>query len=134
MLPVSQIDLSTNIVFENYPSNTFYIDPISNQVYGKIDGLQAVTQTVEIILSVERFYWQIYSSNFGVELQELIGNSYGLITSEIKRRVDDSFSTDNRILGTDDWLFTIENKDTVICSFTVLTVYGEFEQEMVVKK
>lgn len=133
MLPNQNIDLSTTVEFEDYPTNTFYIDPVSQQVRGMEDGLKAIQQAVEIIFGVERFFWQIYTPNFGIEFDGLIGSEYGFVTSELKRRIEESFIPDNRILGTNDWYFRLIDTDTLICSFTVITVYGSFGKQLEVK-
>ena len=55
------------------PTRTFLIDWSSKQVAGMDEGLPAMRQAVEIILQNERFRWQIYSSDFGSELENLVG-------------------------------------------------------------
>ena len=54
-------------------TRTFLIDWSSKQVAGMDEGLPAMRQAVEIILQNERFRWQIYSSDFGSELENLVG-------------------------------------------------------------
>ena len=53
------------------PSRTYRIH--DGRIEGTIDGLNAVRQSIELILITERFQWQIFSSDYGVELDELIG-------------------------------------------------------------
>lgn len=130
MIPKQNIDLSTPVEFEDYPTHTFYVDPTSQQVRGMEDGLKAMQQAVQIIFGVERFFWQIYSPNFGVEFDGLIGSEYGFVTSELKRRIEESFIPDKRILGASAWDFQMVNTDTLICSMTVNTVYGNFETKL----
>ena len=55
------------------PTRTFLIDWSSKQITGMDEGLPAMRQAVEIILQNERFRWQIYSSDFGSELENLVG-------------------------------------------------------------
>ena len=129
MLPVTDnsINLDTIIEFQDYPTNTFYIDPVTKQVIGQRDGLLAMRQAVEIIFNVERFKWQIYSPNFGIELDGLIGSDYDLTISELKRRAEEALIPDNRILGASDFVFTQPAQEIIACAFTVNTVYGNFE-------
>ena len=65
----------TELVLASQPSLTWLIDKEQNQVSRMDEGLEAVRQAVEIALSVERFRWQIYSTNFGAELDDLIGKT-----------------------------------------------------------
>ena len=90
---------------------------------------EAVCQAVEIIVNVERFHWQIYSSNFGIELGGLLGNDPGFVASELQRRLSDAFLPDNRILGIADFSYTAQ--DTVLtASVTVNTVFGPVKTGM----
>ena len=66
-------DLQAGVTFEQQPSLTWYVDPHTRRIRGTADGLQAVTQAVEIMLTTERFYWQIYGPDFGMQWQDLIG-------------------------------------------------------------
>ena len=54
------------------PSKTFRIH--GGRIEGTIDGLDAVRQSIELILTTERFLWPIFSSDYGAELEELIGD------------------------------------------------------------
>lgn len=93
------------------------------------DGQQAMRQAVEIILNIERFYWQIYSPYFGMQWDGLIGQSPGYVASEIQRRLKDAFSTDDRILGISDFTYTSDD-ESLSASFTVNTVYGSVDQTL----
>ena len=132
MLPneVDGINLQTDLEFEDYPTYTFYVDSISKQIVRMEDGLLAMKQAVEIIFSIERFKWQIFSPDSGIELEGLIGMDYGFITSEIKRRVEESLIPDNRITGASDFVFTQPDDESIDCSFVVNTVYGNFPWEV----
>lgn len=127
VLPESNIDLSSGVVFEDQPSLTWYVDPTSKQISGKADGLNAVRQAVEIILCVERFRWQIYGPYFGMQWNGLIGNDAGYVSAELQRRILDAFSTDNRILGLEQFSYSVSG-NTLVVSMLVTTVFGSFQQ------
>lgn len=119
------ISIDTEITYEDQPTVTFYIDPIAKQVRGYTDELSAMQQAVEIIMNVERYKFQIYTANFGVELEGLIGEDFGFVSSEIRRRIEDSFYPDTRILGTSNWEFNWDGSiESLTISFVVHTVYG----------
>jgi hypothetical protein len=123
-----EIDLNVEIEFGDFPTRTFYIDPVSLQIRGMADGIVAIQQAVEIILGVERYKYQIYTPNSGVELFDgLIGMEFGFVASELRRRIDDAFVPDERIFGTEDWLFEQSDESSMTVSFTVNTVFGDFE-------
>lgn len=126
-LPTGGTAISQGVTFEEQPSLTWYVDPVSRQIKGTTDGLKAVAQAVEIILNVERFYWQIYTPNFGMQWRGLIGEDPGYVAAELQRRILDAFSVDKRITGIQDFKYSVEG-DTMTVSMTVTTVYGNTAQ------
>lgn len=125
------VGLNVSMDYVDKPTNTFIIDWSSRQISGMDSSLAAMRQAVDIILLNERFEWQIYSPNFGSELEGLIGEEYDYIISEIPRRVEDAFSIDNRILSVENFIFSEPGKDFVTCRFDVVTVFGTFSREVV---
>lgn len=126
------VGLDTGLNYTEKPTNTFLIDWSSKQISGMNDGLLAMRQAVEIILNVERFHWQIYNSNFGVELEELVGDELNYITSELPRRIREAFSVDSRILSADHFLFRNIGGGNLAVTFDVNTVFGTFTEEVIV--
>ena len=124
------VGLDVSLDYIERPTNTFIIDHSTNQVIGMDAGLLAMRQAVEIILQNERFHWQIYTSDFGSELEDLPGEEYDYIIGELPRRIADAFSTDGRILSTDNFVFRRQG-DALYCSFDVATVYGTFSEEVI---
>lgn len=128
-LPQSDIDLSQGVVFQEQPSLTWIADPVTRRLRGRGDNYAAVRQAVEVIVSVERFRWQIYSPNFGIELDGLLGNDPGFVASELRRRLTDAFLPDNRILGISDFSYTFQDP-VLTASVTVNTVFGPVKTGM----
>ena len=126
------VGLDTSLMYVDRPTNTFMIDWSSRQISGMGSGLAAMRQAVDIILNTERFRWQIYSPNFGVELEELIGEEYDYVTSEIARRVEDAFSTDSRVLSVGNFVFTDQGQGVLKCVFDVSTIFGPVQAEVTV--
>mgnify|MGYP001057837362 FL=1 len=124
-------DLRTELKYADQPTNTFIIDWASKQVSRMDSGLDAMRQAVEIILQNERYHWQIYTSNFGSELEGLVGEEYAFIVSELPRRILDAFSVDRRILSAENFVFE-ERSGSLHCAFDVITVFGTIREEMAV--
>lgn len=112
-----------DLVNESLPTNTFLIN--GDQIAGMNDGLEAMRQAVEIILTTKRFNYQIYTSNFGVELDDLIGEDPDYIESTLPERIRDAFSVDDRILMEKNYNFEV-NGDKMLVTFEVVTVFGTF--------
>lgn len=121
----------TDIVIAAQPSKTWIIDKRQNRVVGMDSGLESVRQAVEIALNVERFRWQIYNTDFGCEVNELIGEDEPYIVSELPRMVEEALSVDNRVVSIDNWVFT-RDEDSMTVSFAVHTVYGDLLEEVVI--
>ena len=126
------VGVSAPIEYVELPTNTFLIDWSTRQIAGVGAGLPAMRQAVEIILNTERYWWQIYSSNFGVELESLPGEALDYIQSELPRRIADAFSVDGRILSADNYVFAEGPAGALTVTFDVHTVYGDLRQEVTV--
>lgn len=119
----------TDIVIAAQPSKTWIIDRNTLQVAYMDEGLEAVRQAVEIALNVERFRWQIYNTNFGAELNDLVGDDEAYIEAELPRMVEDALSPDNRVVSVDNYTFS-RRGDALAVSFSVHTVFGDLEEEV----
>ena len=129
MLPQANIDLSRGVVFQDQPSLTWIADPVTNRLRGRGDNWEAVRQAVEVIVHVERFKWQIYTPNFGTDYDGLLGTEPGYAASELRRRLEDAFLPDNRILGIKDYVHTFRDVRRTV-TFTALTVFGDVPGSM----
>ena len=123
-LPTSKIDISGELRAERQPSRTWRI--VDNRICGETDGWESVRQAVEIILNVERFRWQIYTPYSGMQWRGLIGQNPGYVTAELQRRFRESLTMDDRVKGISKFGYTVD-VDTLSCSVTVNTIYGDVE-------
>lgn len=90
-----------------------------------IDGLEAVKQAVVKILQTRRFEHLIYSSNYGQELDSVIGRDPLWAYAEIERHIKEALLQDDRVLSVDDMNITFTGEQAV-AEFTVRSVYGAF--------
>ena len=79
-------------------------------------------------MNVERYAFPIYSRDYGSELSDLIGTPRDYAMSEIKRRITEALTQDDRITGVDDWSFETSGRG-VRAKFTVNTIYGDLTTE-----
>lgn len=119
------IGFDTDIVVASQPSKTWIIDRNTMQVSSMDKGLDAVRQAVEIALNVERYKWTIYSTNFGSELNDLVGEDEAYIIAEIPRLVEGALSPDSRVVSVDNYVYQKTDTNSMTVSFTVHTVYGD---------
>ena len=66
-------------------------------VVGECDGLEAVKQAIYNILNTERYRYIIFSWNYGVELQDLIGKPMDYAMVEVERRITEALTQDDSI-------------------------------------
>lgn len=121
-------DLEIEKVIES--SKTYKIDFEKGKIIGFCDEVEALRQTVQLILNTERYEHLIYSWDYGSELRDLIGKDKDITESEIKRRIREALMQDNRVNNVDNFIFNYD-KDGVTVDFTVFSIYGEFTESVV---
>lgn len=109
------------------PSYTYQVK--NGRIHGYIDGLEAMRQAVEKILLTERFEWVIYSSNYGVELERLIGKPYDFVKADLERTISQALLVDTRIKSIQNFFIEQLTKDSLLCVFEVHTISGLFKVE-----
>ena len=88
------------------PSLTYAMNLDRHVFVGKVDETEAIRQSVIKILNTERYEHEIYSWDYGVELQDLYGKPMPYVMSEVKQRVIEALTADDRIESVDD--FTVK--------------------------
>ena len=124
MIPQTGDDLRQDFVFTTLPSRTLKMDHDYKTINGTIDQIQAVEQAVFLILTTERYQWLIFSWDYGVELQNLIGKDPEYCIPEIERRIREALLQDDRITAVENFQFEL-NKRKVLTTFTVISIFGE---------
>lgn len=126
MLPGKGVALPKKLKVVEQPSKTFSVDFEKKRMIGVCEGLDAVRQAVFCILNTERYDYLIYSWNYGVELQNLFGRPAPYVKSEVKRRIKEALTQDDRIRSVDDFSFTDSGAGMTV-AFTVHSTVGNFE-------
>ena len=132
MIPQNGDDLRQDFVFTTLPSRTLKMDHDWKTITGTIDQIQAVKQAVFLILTTERYQWLIFSWDYGVELQNLIGKDPEYCIPEIERRIREALLQDDRITAVENFEFEL-NKRKVLTTFTVISIFGNINVEKAVE-
>jgi phage baseplate assembly protein W len=114
------------------PSKTYAIDFDGGEVSdAKIDGVEAVRQFVRKAILTARYRFQIYSNQYGCEIDDLIGQdvTQALLNVEIPRVITEALIYDARIRAVRDFEIT-RSGDGLYISFTVDSIYGSATQEV----
>ena len=114
------------------PTKTYKVDFDTDRVAGYVDETEAMKQAIFKILSTERFLYLIYSWNYGIELNAVVGKSYPVFSSEIKRVITEALLADSRITDVTDFRVEQIDKRTARVSFTAETIFGEIPVERTV--
>lgn len=128
MIPTTDTDLLT-LEIEQQPGLTYALDIENNRIRGTVDGLDSVRQAVYLMLNTERYRYLIHSWNYGVELQNLIGQDPSYAYPEIKRCIQEALLQDDRITAVDDFEFESRGKKVRV-TFTVHSIYGNTKTEV----
>ena len=132
MIPSVNTVLNSEVKMITMPSKQHKMGFDNNRILGLCDGLEAVKQSIFKILNTERYTCLIYSWDYGIELKDLYGQSPMYVCPEIERRVKEALFQDDRISNIDEFEFDISRKGVVSVSFTVHTLFGDLNEEMVV--
>lgn len=132
MTPNTDNILLTNLeTATEQTSRTYYLDVEKNIISNYCDGIEAMKQTIYCILNTERFNHLIYSWNYGIEIEHLIGESITYVIPELERVINEALIQDSRVVQVSDFKFEV-NKNKVIVTFKVITTVGNIKIEKVV--
>lgn len=113
-------------------TRTYKMDLDAGRVAGFTDDAEAMKQAILKILLTERFDFLIYSWNYGIELKTVVGKSYHVFSSEIKRVIREALLADSRITDVVDFKVEQIDKRSANVTFTAETVFGEIPIERTV--
>ena len=128
MIPANQDDLKQNFTFATLPSKTFKMNA-NDTIRGTVDQVEALKQAIFLILNTERYEWLIHSWNYGVEFRSLIGKDIDFCIPEIERVIKEALLQDDRITAVQNFEFEVTNKNKVLTTFSVSTIYGDIQIE-----
>lgn len=115
---------------EEFANKTYKIDFNENRIVGQITDLEAVSQSVYKILHTERFNYLIYSWDYGVEFEKLIGKDYEFILGDLQRRIEEALFQDNRIEKIQNLKIDKKDNSSIVVSFLVISKYGNISMEV----
>lgn len=119
---------AVNQLDNEIPSYTYRLDIQNNCIQGYVDDVEAITQAVYLILQTERYESLIYNFYYGVEFDSLIGQNRDYVNSEIKRRITEALTEDDRINDITNFKISF-NDDYANVSFTVQSSVGNINIE-----
>lgn len=104
------------------PSLTYQVS--NGRIIGNIDGLDAMRQAIDKLLRTERFIFEIYSDQYGNDLDELIGKEYEYVEADIARVLDEAIMGDDRVDSVEVTSISRQSSNSLLANVSVATMYG----------
>lgn len=121
---IPQRAINVELATEETPQTSRTYKITGNRIQGYTDGLEALKQAIYKMLNTERYEFPIYSFNYGIELENMIGKDPIYVQIELKRRIRECLLQDDRIISVDNFRFET-NGDELLCTFDVRSIYGD---------
>lgn len=108
-------------------SKTYRI--VGDRIQGFItDGIEIMNQAIHKVLNTQLMMYEIYSFEYGIDFESLIGKDSTYVGIEIKRRIEDCLLDDDRISSIDNFEISF-TESSILVSFDVTTIYGDLTIE-----
>lgn len=129
---IPQAVKTINFEVTSKPSKTYKVNFVDNQIRGFVDELDAVKQAIMFILNTERYEYEIYPWSYGIELNDLYGQHISYVYPELKRRIKEALTQDDRIESVDNFSFEKRGNQVTI-NFIAHTIFGDTQAQKVVE-
>ncbi len=131
MIPMDGVQINDNITLIIPKSKTYGLNLLEGKIDTYIDELDAIKQAVFKMLETGRYQHVIYDFSYGSELNDLIGRDSDYIEMELRRRIRDALTYDDRITDVTNFSFHKEDENVTV-SFKVISIEGSFESEVMI--
>lgn len=121
MIPKALIDVELELSPGTVSTKTYKLS--AEKVQGFTDGIEALQQAIYKVLSTEKYEYPIYGFDYGIELENLIGEDPTYVQIELKRRIRECLLQDERIQSVENFVI-IDAADEMLCTFEVISIYG----------
>ena len=136
IIPSRTYKLNTENLLSKYSIQGNYLtveaEVYTDRIAGFVDDIEAIKQAVYHILSIERYAYAIYDDNYGVELEQYIGQDFEYLSATIQETLNEALTQDDRIFDVE--VTNVEKTDdnSALVEFNVLTRNDEIEMEVIV--
>jgi hypothetical protein len=109
------------------PSTTYQV--VDGRILGMIDYEQAMLQAIQKIFVTARNDWQIYSDQYGHELDDLVGKEWDYIYADITRVIEEALMSDDRVINVDITSMEQLDETSIQINVSVSTLWGQIQTE-----
>lgn len=131
-------DYNPDFVIETQPSLTWkmkveepeMLDEVKNSFIGKVDDEDAIAQAAMKVLQTERGAYDIYSDDYGIELNDLRGHDMIYCMSEVPVRIKEALMVDDRIENVTNFdVQRCDDRRAMMVSFTIVAADVDISME-----
>ena len=130
MLPNNNINTDDIEIIKD-PSLSYKLDLDKERVRKCVDDIESIKQAIYKILNTERYTYTAYNWQYGIELNDLIGQPKSLVKAILPDRIKEALMVDDRIQDVVDFKFEDISKTEIDVTFIVKAY--EFEQIILIK-
>ncbi|MDR0300616.1 MAG: DUF2634 domain-containing protein [Streptococcaceae bacterium] len=106
-------------------SRTYKVE--NGRILGMIDEVDAIRQAVYKILVTERFIFEIYSDQYGHDLNDLIGKEMPMVKTALGSVIKEAFQSDDRIDDVSIDEITQTDSNTLNVAIAVSSFFGAIQ-------
>lgn len=109
----------------------YEVDFETGQLTGRIvEGTAAIKVWIWSCLHTQRFRYQIYSWDYGADLEQYVGQMLTdeYLETDLRDEIEEALKVNKYITGIDDYVFT-RTGSKVTVSFSAQTLLGNIEEE-----
>lgn len=130
MLPNNNINTDDIEIIKD-PSLSYKLDLDKERVRKCVDDIESIKQAIYKILNTERYTYTAYNWQYGIELNDLIGQPKSLVKAILPDRIKEALMVDDRIQDVVDFKFEDISKTEIDITFIVKAY--ELEQIILIK-
>lgn len=109
----------------------YEVDFETGQLTGRtVEGLEAIKVWIWCCLHTQRFRYQIYSWDYGADLEQYVGQTLTdeYLETDLRDEIEDALKVSQYITGIDDYVFE-RTGSKITVSFSIQTLLGSIEEE-----
>ena len=109
----------------------YEVDFETGQLTGRtVEGLEAIKVWIWCCLHTQRFRYQIYSWDYGADLEQYVGQTLTdeYLETDLRDEIEDALKVSQYITGIEDYAFE-RTGSKITVSFSVQTLLGSIEEE-----
>lgn len=112
--------------------DTWFIDWKNKRINRMATEYEELAQTIQRALMTDRFYHNIYTWQYGSELNDLVGTkNIKFMKGAIMKDVKDALKFEDRVINVDDVQITVGDDNNYHINVAISTTLGVMREELI---